>query len=490
MIAGEALPPASVGAAANRRSRDALFDLLLDLACISGMVLAIRAFLLKPFWLDETFTAGAASAGSLSDLFVRWLGPDVHPPLHYLVEYALVHLFGPHIWLLRLPSLVAFAATLLTLRRFGPAIIGARAARLAGATIAVMPAVLDHAGEARGYALLMALATGTTLAFLVVRQNTHAQAMRRFVVLALLLSFTHYFGALLAGALFAALLTRTRGSRHATVLAGAAVYGLAFAPWLVWHGLRLATLVQGPFWIPPMPLATAVETAVLAAGGNVLTLVIWAIAAGMVTLRQPRVGGLGGVAELLAVVCLGIVVALLVNLLKPLIVDRYFLAFLPAVTIAGAMLVSKLPSPPQKLLMLPMLILMLLADIAPVPPDTALSWHGAAARIMAAKVHTVLLIYDEPFIPAFDEDNLAAMAGTFFRDAGYPVRIVARRSAADGTLALTGLPPLPGAAILKIDGEVAGYKAHHLTAPRLGRLATMSCDPPRSAAPHLCLPVR
>lgn len=459
--------------------------LILDALPLAGICLAVQAFFALPFWLDETFTAGAASSASLAELFTRWLGPDVHPPLHYLIDYVLVHLFGPSEWLLRLPSLAFYVATLAVLRFSARSVIGLPGARISAAVFAILPSVLYHAAEARGYALLMLLAACTTISWLAALSSMDWPRVQRFGLCCALVSLTHYFGALFAGVLFLILMLRGGMSRLRITIAGGLFYAALFGPWLLWHGSHLLGVAHGSFWIPPTPLGAAIAVAVFNSWGGPVSLAMLGVAPLLIGARYLTPPQLRQVIDLFAGIGLSLAIALLFSLAEPVIVDRYFNTFLPAAVLAGAILLGSLPASLRVAIILPACVFLLLTGRATYPNPSAISWRPQAERIVDAGMQRMLFIYDGPFIPSFDERNLASMAATFFRDRGQRVSIVAMRTSVDGTLTLpsTLQPPY---ALLRVVNRVPGYRPQNEWMQIFLEQHGGLCVTPQDSSPQLC----
>jgi uncharacterized membrane protein len=104
-------------------------------------------------WYDEAGTSWMASL-PFSRMIAATAG-DVHPPLFFIVEWALVHMFGIQAWIVRLPSALAAIASLYLMRQIAERIRLEPAAILAGSVVMVLaPFQLYFAQEARMYSLL------------------------------------------------------------------------------------------------------------------------------------------------------------------------------------------------------------------------------------------------------------------------------------------------------------------------------------------------
>lgn len=119
---------------------------------ILGAILRLIT-LFTPPWYDETFTARIA--GLPLDALPAAIAGDVHPPLFYLLDWALVHLFGANALGLRLVPALFGVLTILVVYRLARLVdLSERGALWAALITAVLPSLLYYSVEARGYSLL------------------------------------------------------------------------------------------------------------------------------------------------------------------------------------------------------------------------------------------------------------------------------------------------------------------------------------------------
>lgn len=213
------------------------------LAAVLLLALGLRVYHLdtQSLWYDEAVTAQVAGQG-ISEL-TRWTAEDIQPPLFYYVVGGWTRLVGRGEWALRFPSVFFGALTVALLwaaarRLFGKSYFGRHAAACAALLSAVYPLYVYYAQEARmytqltffsalaGYALLRTAAAD-------VRRSDHdgrlssfrlrlwsARWWIAFVLAAVAMLYTHYFGVFLLLA-----------------------YGICWVGWLVW-GRRPPSLAR------------------------------------------------------------------------------------------------------------------------------------------------------------------------------------------------------------------------------------------------------
>jgi mannosyltransferase len=167
-------------------------------ALIAALVLRLINLSSAALWLDETFTATWVRM-SWMDMF-RAVLSDNHLPLYPALMKAWAAVVGTSPWVLRLPSVALSCAMVPLVAAAALPLAGRSAARWAAYLTALFPYLIQHAQEARMYALFGAL---SAVAFLqLARFLTHPS--RRlgigFVVCNLALLSTHYYGVFLLAA--------------------------------------------------------------------------------------------------------------------------------------------------------------------------------------------------------------------------------------------------------------------------------------------------
>ena len=239
--------------------------LLLCVACIWLGLLFRFAILHISYEYDEIFTAITSNPSlPLGWIWNNWLLPDVHPPLHNLFLYFYNHFvpYGPEIWL-RLPSVVFSVGALACAWFMFPKRWGKTARLIFFSFLSCQLYGVLYAQHARAYALVLLFAMPLTFLFLNMsravykRKNITAKQWIWFGVLSLLLSWTHYFGALAFG-IFSILLF-VQGWKYKQrlwpfILVPGVVFVL-FLPWLVpnvWECISLGRF-NGIWWANVTP---------------------------------------------------------------------------------------------------------------------------------------------------------------------------------------------------------------------------------------------
>jgi hypothetical protein len=168
------------------------------LLAVTAVGAALRFVVPRGIWLDEAISVHQANL-SLHDMFENLQYGDRHPPLHHLVLWLTVKVFGDSELAVRLPSLVAGTLVIPALFLLGRELYDRRTGLVAAAFGAASPLLIWYAQEARMYAfvtLFGLLALWTQLR--VIRKPTMG-AWAAYILATAALLWSHYFGLLLIG---------------------------------------------------------------------------------------------------------------------------------------------------------------------------------------------------------------------------------------------------------------------------------------------------
>ncbi|HEX6595433.1 MAG TPA: glycosyltransferase family 39 protein [Acidimicrobiales bacterium] len=299
-------------------------------------------------WYDELYTAEVAPL-PLADLwqaFVRGEGTIAYlrdaPPSYNFPYYVVAH-----VWLaatglaadeagLRLLSLLAMAAAVVVVGLVGTRLGGPRAGLAAGLAMAANPFVVQFSAEARGYALAVFATALSALGL--VRWLDGGRSLRLYGGAGAVAGLMHWFALLPVAALAVAAVV-LKGRRDARpVLATAA---LASLPALAVIGTAVANGVgdSGAEWISDVGLAVPrlLMKSWTAAHPALLVITLAAAAIGLARGgRIPRtVAG--------AWVLLPVVTVTVVEVVRPVFVDRYLLPSLAGLAVLVGLGVAVLP---------------------------------------------------------------------------------------------------------------------------------------------------
>ncbi|MGC4069400.1 MAG: glycosyltransferase family 39 protein [Polyangiaceae bacterium] len=178
--------------------------------------------------IDDELCTWWAVHLSFADFLALVRNVDAVLAPYYLFMRVWCRLFGDSEWLLRLPSVLAMAASAGLLSVLGQRLFDRRTGLVSGLTFAVIPSVVRFSQDARPYALATLCAIGSTLVLLYTLQKPSERRRWGYYAVAVALTgMTHLVSLGVLGAHFAFLFERRRDwpwftARRAT-----------FGPWLV-----------------------------------------------------------------------------------------------------------------------------------------------------------------------------------------------------------------------------------------------------------------
>jgi mannosyltransferase len=220
---------------------------------ILGLITGVYRLGVPPLWRDEAATKAIASR-SVGQILATMPHDDVVHGAYYLVEHVFIRLFGSSNGALRLPSAIAAAiacaVTALVAQRLaaaggrqaGPSGGAALTGLTAGAVLALLPAMIRYAQEARSYATVTMLAAIATYLLLRAIDGGRPRWWAAYGATVFLTGLFNIFGLLIVVAHGLTLLAtgrgalgtgggrnerRGRGPAHATGLTSAPAAGTA-----------------------------------------------------------------------------------------------------------------------------------------------------------------------------------------------------------------------------------------------------------------------
>jgi len=200
----------------------------------------------EPFWYDEAFVGWVS--GLPFDKMLAAVAGDVHPPLYYLVQWAIGQIStAPAI--MRLPSVAYSLISLWALwQLLGALGIGQLPQRIAVIIMALAPFQLAYAQEARMYTMLQMWVLLTALAAAHRRPGMGALA-------AVGLVYTHHYGWLYLAAILLAWASATIADRRYRDLPGVVGVGLvaviSYLPWITYTIAQTVQFQAGHWlWLP------------------------------------------------------------------------------------------------------------------------------------------------------------------------------------------------------------------------------------------------
>lgn len=222
-------------------------------------VILLIAFLLRiyrlgyeSFWLDELHTANETNpALSLSQLFHYLWMSDQHPPLFFLLERLVFTVFGRSEVSARMLPLLAGVAGVYAIYLLGKEMLNKELGLIAAAFTCVNAFHLYYSREARNYTIAFLFAALSLLFLIRFIRSLQKRDMWYFILCAVLLLYTHYFGMFVVCAEFCIAVVfwffaEDRGLYFRRFALSGVVIVAGFAAWLP-HVLFMSGLTT--FWI-------------------------------------------------------------------------------------------------------------------------------------------------------------------------------------------------------------------------------------------------
>jgi hypothetical protein len=378
------------------RRRLAGRDLRLDLIAVTipvlvGALLCAIELNTRSLWLDEGTSFSIASLHG--DALWRGIKNDGgNMLLYYLLLHVVINLFGAAAWVMRLPSLLADAATGGLVVAIGLRLLSDRRQAVAGGLLTVLSLPLVFWGQdARGYALMLALATASMLAFIVILDGSRSRAAPVAYVLTTLAALYVGYDAGLLILVQLATLPLVRG-RAKLVLGSLATVALLCVPLLV---LALDRGSGQLFWVPPLSGSVLGQSAMtLLSGGmppnfhhtatSVLTtilsgaLMLWALA--LAVRADWRIRLLAAWLLIPAVVGLAVAAAG-----KPIELARCAILLIPALSLLLVWLLARVTLPRGVGAgAFAVVIVLRLLQIVPSYGTSPEDWKAASAYVLSA----------------------------------------------------------------------------------------------------------
>lgn len=398
------------------------------------MVIRLMAGGDAPLWMDEAVTGVVAAQPSAREMAQAAL-KDPNAPLFYALVHAWTGIAGLANPALRCPSLVCALLTPLIVLVPNP-VVGRDVRLLWCALLALWWPSLLFAQEARCYTLLLALATGTTVAY---ARLLAAPGIGRAIAwsgLGALTILTHYQAAALIGVQGLAYLIIHRRQAIRTWPAA-----LAFIPVVIWTALHSGTLAR--FADPQFAWYQIVDGRHLPVIAGFLfgfpVLAVWTVLFGLGSLaRDIRLGRLRSdildpAVVVVATSVVAVTIMLVAGAVRPCFTIRYIIPCAPGILLGAALAAERM----NRRLAGSGLVYVLLFGIV------AVTWVGESAvpaykhdleiqsgseTMITAGAERVIFVWDNPLFDAMDPQFARELGGFFFRRAGKPVAVEALQS--------------------------------------------------------------
>jgi uncharacterized membrane protein len=204
--------------------------------------LALRVVLMRSIWVDEAISIHQAHI-SLGGMLDNLRSTDRHPPLHYLILWLTVRVFGDGELAVRAPSILASAALIPVLFALGRELFDRRTGLVAAGFATVAPLIVWYGQEARMYALFMLLGTLALWAQVKVLRDGRTRFWVAYAGVTIALLYTHYFAVIpiaIQQVVFAVAAWKRAKAGHP-------VRSLLVGTWLTWLALLVAAAPLASF---------------------------------------------------------------------------------------------------------------------------------------------------------------------------------------------------------------------------------------------------
>ncbi len=329
--------------------------------CIAAFIYFRTRLFNMAYEYDELFTAITSDPSvPLSWIYNNWLIVDVHPPLYNILLWIWNHFvpFGPELWL-RMPSFLLGLGALACGWFLFPKRFGKTARLLFMAFLSCNLYMTVYGQHARSYMLVLILSIPLTFLFLDMsraiwkKREISARQWAVFGILSLLLSWSHYFGALLFGwfsvFLFLQALYCKRNLKWFMVVP--CLVFVAFLPWLVPNFMAQLDYQRfsGNWWASASTFGHSLMEMIAffftSMTGYVLVCLMAFSGAYFAYRRRKQIGDIAHIREVLllcGVIAAVLISVALVSIRTYLFIGRYFTVILPSLYLVCGILIAPL----------------------------------------------------------------------------------------------------------------------------------------------------
>ena len=313
--------------------------------------------------------------------------------LYYLAMAPWVRVLDTETWL-RLPSLVAAVATVPALFVLGRRLVGDAAAVVAIFLFASAALVVEHAQTARAYSAATLAVVVATWLFVRALEQPDRRRLALYALAVAIATYLHFVALLIVAAHLAALLATGRSAPWRPMLAAFAAIGSLCLPLfaiLLWQDSGQID------WIPAMTPEWMASVLVSAAGGTTAITVFLAVgvAGGLLAWgRDPN----PPMTLVAAWVLLPFAALVAVSLVKPLLIARYLLPFLPGVALLAGVGLVRFPKvrPPVAAAVAAIGLVIGVAAVGAWYQRPTPAWRELTAFMARVRGPHDIALYDQP----------------------------------------------------------------------------------------------
>ena len=308
---------------------------LLSAITVLAALLRIYSLTSKSLWMDEGFSIFMGQTSTANFIhFVR--GSEMNMVLYYWLLRGWMHLGNSELFI-KLLSVIPSVATAPVIYFLGRRLFDRRLALIASLLLALHPAHIAYAQEARGYALAVFLISLSSLFFLRTLEQPSGKNWATYAVLTILAIYSHMFAALVVLAHWTAYFAAARRTlRWSTVLKIVFALALPLGPMMIFVVTRhsgVAKWIERPAWNDVLELFHFLT---LPKYWMFFYLLGWGVALWAALRARSRNQDIWPYQFLFAWLLLPIFVALSISLYRPVLVSRFLLICAPAAILVAA----------------------------------------------------------------------------------------------------------------------------------------------------------
>src|SRR5262245_17920156 len=355
----------------------------------------------KSFWVDEIYSYTFATL-PLSDFWTTVSQYEGNMVLYYVLLRLWLTVGDSPFWIRTLSALlgvgVVASTYVLAIRLFGR-----RAGLSAALLLAINPFVVAYAQEARAYTLFLLLVLYSNILYTRAVENGRASTWVAYAVTISLVVYSHFVGALVLLAQAAALLVVFRSQLPSTrvLVVVASVLTILVSPLVLFV---INSGAGGPAWSSRPGLRSLVSIFATMAGNKWVLIPYAAVSLFGVlraTLEQSSAWGRTRFRYclfLLIWLVLPVVVAFAVSQVKPLFVDRYLIAGVPALIILGALGLDAIRQPARMSAVMLFIIRLTVPCLIRHYGTEKTDWRGATGRVLAGASEGDAVLFFVPLV--------------------------------------------------------------------------------------------
>ena len=320
--------------------------LVLALVVLLAAALATYRLGAKSIWLDEAISVAYAQL-DWSSLWHVIAGSDRNMSLYYVVLHLWTNIGESEVAVRSLSVLFALA-TLPVVYALGSVLFGPRVGATAAMLLTVNPFFVQYAQEARGYSLVLLLASLSSYLFLIAVERPSRRLWAGYAICTALAIHAHFFAILVVVAHMVSLVVLRPG--HVPwkgVLISGATVALISAP-------QIVGAMTGPdltSWIREPSLGRLLWVLRRLAGGSRLLSLVYAMVCSAALVPALKIWGgrrtsreTWPYAFLASWLLLPIVLAFSFSFLKPVLVPRYLIVCIPPLALLASVGICRVPA--------------------------------------------------------------------------------------------------------------------------------------------------